>query len=388
MMAKRLFLLVAGLLILVACGGGSGGSDTGSNAGTGTRVKESEAVAVAPLPPPADDTEGPAARGATSITSDAAAACLTANEAELARLVNEYRASLNLPAVPVSKSLTLVAQQHAWDSETNGTAWPPPPPGKACNMHSWTDRVNPALQEGTWTAVCYTGDHANAQGMWNKPGELAGYPGRGVENSFLGIGATPSGVLNAWKNSPGHNAVIIEQGWDRPLAMGVGMNGLYAHLWFGYVADPAGQAQLCSGPSQPTTPLPTPTTAVGSTVQGATVPATPDADISATSGSRRSLGVIVNENGTVSAPSLMRHQFAVVRGRSYTIVVTPSAELDVNPYLTCTTNAGGLRAPFDWNWEGGVETFDYNAPGDGTCTVDVSGYEGSTGTYNITVTAR
>jgi uncharacterized protein YkwD len=385
-----LVFLLAGLLFLAACGGPTSiAPDENSGNGSETRVKESEELASAPQ---WFDTsvDGPAARGQTGITSDAAAACLTPAEGELARLINEYRASLDLPPVPVSKSLTLVAQQHAWDSQTNGNAWPPPPPGKTCNMHSWTDRVNPALQEGTWTAVCRTSD-SGGEGTRIKPQELAGYPGQSAENSYFGFsmtgGATPAGALAAWKNSPGHNALITEQGWARPLAMGVGINGDYAHLWMGWVADPAGEALLCGGGSV-SQPQPTPTAGIVPTTMGAAAPPTPAP--SASAGGRRATptGQVLNENGSVVPNGLMWHPFAVQGGRTYTIVVTPAAELDVSPRLSCTTSGGNLAVTFDWEWEGGVETYSYSAPGDGNCGVNVKGYEGSTGTYNITVTAR
>lgn len=421
-----LMLLVA--LVLAACGGAGATTTSGSSNASGDRVKEDAALASAPRVPDAN-VQGPAARGATGVTSDAAAACLTPAEGELARLVNEYRASLNLPPVPVTKSLTLTAQQHAWDSTTNGNAWPAPPPGKSCNMHSWTGNVNPALQQGTWTAVCYTSDHANAQGMWNKPGELAGYPGIGVENSFAAsAGASPSGALTGWKNSPGHNAVITEQnGWTRPAAMGVGINGNFAHLWFGYVADPAGEAQLCGGGSitQPTTAAPTavpptvaaptaeqPTTAAPTAEQPTAVAPTAEQPTTAAPTAEQPTtaaptaeptqapptavppttaaptGAILNQDGTIAAGGSSTHTFETAQGRTYTVVVTPSAEFDVDPRYSCTTTNRGESGGFDWNWEGVAETFNYVATGNGSCTITILGYQGSTGTYTISVTAK
>ncbi len=124
------------------------------------------------------------------------------------------------------------------------------------------------------------------------------------------------------------------------------------------------------------------------TTMGAAAPPTPAATGSA--GGRRATptGQILNENGIVSANSLMWHPFAVEGGRAYAIVVTPSAELDVSPTLSCTTDGGNLQIPFDWKWDGGVETFTYDAPGNGNCGVNVKGYQGSTGTYSISVIAR
>jgi hypothetical protein len=358
----------------------------------------------------ADTAEGPAARGATGPTSDVAGVCLSATEGELARMVNEYRASLNLPPLQISKSLSLVAQQHAWDSVNNRNAWPPPPAGKTCNLHSWSGVVNPALQQGTWTANCYTSDHANAQGMWNKPAEIAGFPGEGVENSFASSDvATASGALTAWKNSPGHNNVITQQGgWGPMASMGVGMNGGTAHLWLSWVTDPAGEALLCSGGSAMQAPPPTatavPPTAVpptattvpptaaptdaAATAAPATVPPTATAVPPTTAPTAAPTGTVLNENGTVAAGGTGTHTFNVAPGLSYTIAVVPSAELDADPRIDCTTASGTFAASFDWRWEGETETFTFPATGAGSCRITVAGYQGSTGTYAVAVEAR
>lgn len=370
---------------------------------------------------------GPAARGATGPTSDVAGVCLSDVEGELARMVNEYRASLNLPPLQISKSLTLVAQQHAWDSVNNQNAWPAPPAGKTCNLHTWSGIVNPALQQGTWTANCYTSDHANAAGMWNKPAEIAGFPGEGVENSFASSGtATASGALTAWKNSPGHNNVMTQQGgWGPMAAIGVGMSGGIAHLWLSSTADPAGEALLCSGGSAmvapPTAVPPTavPPTAVPPTATPVPPTATPvpptaaPTDAAATAApteipptavpptavpptaipptvapTAAPTGTVLNENGTVEAGGTGTHTFAVTQGRTYTVVITPSATLDAEPSYDCTVGNGSASGGFDWNWEGEAETFSYTATGNGSCTVTVAGYGGTTGTYTITATAE
>jgi hypothetical protein len=433
--AGYLVLFMVAVLALAACGGAVGSDTTADISGVGNasggdtvvRVKESASLATAPQLLSVSNEEGPANRGATGPTSDVAAVCLNPEEAELARQVNAYRASLSLPPLQISKSLSLVAQQHVWDSINNRNSYPPAPAGKTCNMHSWSGIVNPALQQGTWTANCYTSDHANAEGMWNKPREIAGFPGEGVENSFGSSGsATALGALTAWKNSPGHNNVITQQGgWGPMAAMGVGLSGGFAHLWLSSTADPAGEAPLCGGgnvndptPVPPTAVPPTavPPTAVPPTAVPPTATAVPEAaatDVPAATIAPTAVpptavpptavpptvaptaaaptGVILNENGTVTAGSEVTHQFSIFSGRTYTIVVSPSAEFDAAPRLECSLAGGGsTTADFDWRWEGEEETFEFNAPGNsnGNCRVIVGGYQGSTGTYTIRVTAR
>jgi len=155
---------------------------------------------------------------------------LTSDEYELYTLIMEYRAGLNLPAIPLSASLSDVAQQHVADLEESS------PTNSTCNLHSWSDN-------GNWTACCYTSDHAQASCMWDKPRELTDYTGNGYEIAYAhSSAATPEGALNGWKNSEGHNNVIINAGaWDtRWKSIGVGIKGKYAVVWFGHEDDPAG----------------------------------------------------------------------------------------------------------------------------------------------------
>ncbi|NJN66534.1 MAG: CAP domain-containing protein [Chloroflexaceae bacterium] len=168
--------------------------------------------------------------------------CLTAEETELARLINEHRHNHGLPDAPLSRSLSYVAQVHVRDLEDHRPHQATDESGQQCNMHSWSD-------QGNWTPVCYTPDHKNASGMWEKPGELTDYPGRGYENSYShSLRATAEGAITGWKNSPAHNAVIIEEGiwagknWQ---AMGIGIYGKYAVVWFGEEPDSEGTIPPC-----------------------------------------------------------------------------------------------------------------------------------------------
>jgi len=152
----------------------------------------------------------------------------TGEAAALYDLIMAYRADNGLPSIPLSRSLTIVAQTHvedliAYRSEVLvGT----------CNLHSWSNH-------GPWQGCCYTPDHAQASCMWNKPRELTVYTGDGYEISASGVSQAQS-ALNLWKNSSGHNAVILNQGsWSTPWkAIGIGMGGGYAHVWFGRNVDP------------------------------------------------------------------------------------------------------------------------------------------------------
>lgn len=424
-MTLLIVIVLSALSMLAACGGAEpAGTSTGSNATTTgeTRVKENAALGAAPIVPVASE-DGPAGRGAAGPTSDVAGVCLSAAEGELARLVNEYRASLGLPPMQISKSLTLVAQQHAWDSVNNSNALPAPPAGKTCNLHSWSGNVNPALQEGTWTANCYTSDHANAEGMWNKPREIAGYPADGVENSFWSSGtASPVGALTAWKNSPGHNNVITQQGgWGPMAAMGVGMSGGIAHLWMSATADPAGAAMLCSGGDPMTSPTAVPPTAVPPTavpptavpptevpptaaeptaaaataaaptaVPPTAVPPTavPPTAVPPTTAPAAPTGTVLNETGEVAAGASRTHTFNVSPGRTYTTVITPAADFDADPAYECSGQGSSASGTFDLGWEGEAETFTFSPTFQGQCTVTVRGYNGAGGSYTIKVDAK
>lgn len=167
--------------------------------------------------------------------------CLSANEATLADLLNDYRVQNGLEPVPVTRSLTMVAQWHVWDLSVNH------PQGGQCNLHSWSDWGD------LWTPVCYTEDHANASGVWVKPREITDYvyTGAGFEIAYAGSD-NPQSALNLWKQSPGHNEIILNEGsWASDTynpwpAMGVGMLDGYAVVWFGNETDPQGTVLSCT----------------------------------------------------------------------------------------------------------------------------------------------
>ena len=159
---------------------------------------------------------------------------VSAEEKKLYDSVMAYRASRGRASIPLSKSLTHVAKVHVMDLETNQ-------PNKGiCNLHSWSDK-------GPWTPCCYTADHAKASFMWSKPRELTTYPGQGYEIAHSHSDrATAAGALKGWIQSPAHHNVILNQDiWQRKWnAIGIGIQGKYAVIWFGNEIDPAGPPQV------------------------------------------------------------------------------------------------------------------------------------------------
>lgn len=199
--------------VSLGCSGGPGDDEVGGSDGGGTLGSDAGTEA-----------------------SDAAATPDVANcsddAIELVRLVNAYRAENSLPAIPASPSLCLVGNAHVRDLRENT-----PDSAAECNLHSWSD-------QGAWTACCYTSDHAQKECMWNKPSELSDYTNRGYENAARSINMTPARALEMWQTSSAHKAVILNQGtWaNRPWnALGVGIDGVNAVLWFGESIDPLNQ---------------------------------------------------------------------------------------------------------------------------------------------------
>lgn len=147
----------------------------------------------------------------------------SAEALELIKLLNAYRAENGLPSIPASDSLCTVGAGHAAKSMSMGA-----PSKGECNMHSWP-------------TCCYTSDHQNMGCMQDKPAEMTCYEGKGYENSaWSSSGITPEAAMEMWKKSPGHNSVMINLGtWENAdwQAVGAGVDGEYAHLWFGKEAD-------------------------------------------------------------------------------------------------------------------------------------------------------
>ncbi len=153
---------------------------------------------------------------------------LSEDEKKLYDLLMAYRKSKGLPNIPLSPSLTIVAQTHVKDLQENR------PDVGECNGHSWSNK-------GKWTSCCYTKDHKKAECMWSKPRELTSYQGNGFEIACQSeTYVSPESSLKGWQGSILHNNVIINQGsWKNKnwKAIGVGMYQGYSAVWFGAEKD-------------------------------------------------------------------------------------------------------------------------------------------------------
>jgi len=164
---------------------------------------------------------------------------LSTEEVNLYNIIMAYRAKNNLPKIPLSKSLTFVAQHHCHDLYNNK-----PDVTEECNAHSWSDK-------GTWTGCCYTKDHKQASCIWNKPGELTSYKSYGFEigcgqndNNLGEYVMTADYALKSWQGSPAHNALIMNQApWNdyKWNAIGIGIYKGFAMVWFGTEVDAEGE---------------------------------------------------------------------------------------------------------------------------------------------------
>ena len=78
--------------------------------------------------------------------------------------------------------------------------------------------------------------------MWNKPRELTTYPGNGYEiAAWSSIDITAQEAISLWKESAGHNNVILNMDtWSNVewKAMGAAIYKGYAVVWFGKETDP------------------------------------------------------------------------------------------------------------------------------------------------------
>ncbi len=172
-------------------------------------------------------------------------ACLTDQEAEMVRFVNQYRVHSNFPPVKVSRSLVKVARIHAADLQKHRPDLGHDSKGMRCTTHSWSSH-------GEWTPGCYTPDHRNADLMRNKPREITNYAYDDVGYEIIywrsKSPVVPEQAIEGWIKSQDHRALLFETGRWAGIdfkVVGVGIADNYLVLWFGPSIDPLGSLSPC-----------------------------------------------------------------------------------------------------------------------------------------------
>lgn len=164
--------------------------------------------------------------------------CVSQEEQKLYKIINEYRKKKKLNPIPFSAKLTMVAQVHAKDLADHYNF----DPANECNPHSWSEF-------GSWSSCCYTNDHRQAQCMWSKPSEIAGYESPGYEIAYYSsAGANAEEGLQGWQKSPSHNPLLINTGMWKDVewqGIGIGIYKEYAVVWFGQLKDDS-KPKVCS----------------------------------------------------------------------------------------------------------------------------------------------
>ena len=142
---------------------------------------------------------------------------ISSQEKELYQIVNDYRARNNLPLIPISESLSMVANRHLLDLVLNVKSL----------THGWSNCAFDMNDQKSWGCALDSPKRLNS-----------GYNGRGFENLYRSKTGNASAVLalEAWKKSDLHNSLLLnlktfkETRFD---AFGIAINGQYAALWFG-----------------------------------------------------------------------------------------------------------------------------------------------------------
>lgn len=162
--------------------------------------------------------------------------CITVDESNLYNLVNEYRKAMNLSSIPLSKSLCYVAKTHINDLIQNK------PDTSTCNLHSWSSK-------GDWTPCCFQKDKNDKACMQSKTTEITMYPGAAYEIVYWESKETTSeNAFKQWRETIASQSVIINsEKWEefKWNAVGVGISGGYASIWFGEKLDVERETKVC-----------------------------------------------------------------------------------------------------------------------------------------------
>lgn len=164
---------------------------------------------------------------------------------ELARQINQYRRDHGKTAIPISAKLSCVAFVHIFDLTVNHPDLTYQTDAERARrerpLHSWTP------VEGRSGGRFDLADARTYSIMWDKPREIAGYPGRGYEIATYG-NTSAADAIRTWEGSAPHLDVILNRGmWAARTWRALGAYYVvgddptrqnYACAWFGEENDP------------------------------------------------------------------------------------------------------------------------------------------------------
>jgi len=174
---------------------------------------------------------------ATAVNDIPADFCISSQETNLIKLINDFRKKKHIPAIPASRSLSFVAYTHTHDLFNHH------PDEDFCNLHSWSN-------SDRWKNCCYTKDPSSILCMNEKPKELTHYTAPGFEliyyeNDSLNL----QNVMDFWQsNAPSSDFLLNTGKWAKYSwkAIGVSIYKGYVSIWVGGETDWEGIISVCS----------------------------------------------------------------------------------------------------------------------------------------------
>lgn len=187
----------------------------------------------------------------------------TSISSEICNYVNIFRQENNLDSIPLSPTMTWVAETHYNNLVTNNHNVF----NQTCNLHSWYRDDSLLIEDCCFPqkTSCMAYMPRDLTINWPNP-----YTGNAVENAhassgsgFFG-GSSPYSVVESWKNSPPHRFQLLRPNWK---ACGAIINTTQTGnritsiglLWMGNAFDLTPTDPLPTPePTQEPTPVPTP----------------------------------------------------------------------------------------------------------------------------------
>ncbi len=151
----------------------------------------------------------------------------SSEELLLYKKINEYRVQNKLERIILCDSLSFIAQLHAENIYQYHDFY-----NRECGLHTWYPS-----KKYNWSSGCYGWTTPNPRLMAMKPKEILGMKTFGYEIAHIhdpkNQQCNSDCCLNNWKESDGHNKVILQVGWKKPFKrMGVAIYKGVAMVWF------------------------------------------------------------------------------------------------------------------------------------------------------------